>query len=262
MCTGDVCNGGSPPRSGSGKVAFIVQPNPGIASRQAVIFVGDQRVSVQQDGLLACKFVVSPTNVALAGAGGAARIVVNTLPGCLWNASSTLSWIHVIGGAHGLANGAVQLQIDPNGGAARSGTVSVAGQTVTINQADSTGSATCGSAVDITAQVRLHLSAFETIDVFGNLERQTITVTNSSGHNITGPEYLVFQGLPTSQVAVVQNPLLTTCFSPTGDTIVQMTPLGLEQGQQTGYLPLFSRQDFWDSINYKPHVLIGTPPIK
>jgi hypothetical protein len=262
VCVGDVCSGGSRSQTGPGKVTYIVQPNPGIASRQAAVFIADQRFNIQQDGLLACKFVVSPTHIAVTGAGGAARIVVNALPGCFWNASSAISWIHVTAGADGFGSMAVQLQIDPNGGAARSSNVIVAGQTVTISQPDATNAGTCGSAVEIGQQVSIYRSGFTTVDLFGNLERQTITVTNTSGRTITGPVYLVFQGLPTSQVAVVQNPSLTTCFSPAGDTIVVMTVLNLAPGQVTGYLPLFSRQDWWDGIQYTPRILIGTPPLK
>jgi hypothetical protein len=54
--------------------------------------------------------------------------------GCTWNASSTAPWITVISGSTGSGNGAVSVAIGATG-AARSGTIAVAGQTVTVEQA-------------------------------------------------------------------------------------------------------------------------------
>ncbi len=57
--------------------------------------------------------------------------------GCGWSATSAASWIVVATGASGTGNGSTTITIAPNTGAARSGTVTVAGRTYTVNQATS-----------------------------------------------------------------------------------------------------------------------------
>jgi len=58
---------------------------------------------------------------------------------CAWTAASNASWITVTGGSSGTGNGTVSYSITANTGAtARSGTITIAGQTFTVNQAGTT----------------------------------------------------------------------------------------------------------------------------
>jgi hypothetical protein len=83
----------------------------------------------------ACGFTLSTSAVAVDGNGGTAAVNVSAGSGCSWTAVSNAPFITVTAGASGTANGTVTLTVAPNtGGAARSGTVTVAGQTVTVNQ--------------------------------------------------------------------------------------------------------------------------------
>jgi hypothetical protein len=59
---------------------------------------------------------------------------VTSPAGCSWTASTNTSWIDVQGSGNGTRNGSVQLSIEANGGAARTGTATIAGHTFTINQ--------------------------------------------------------------------------------------------------------------------------------
>jgi hypothetical protein len=45
-----------------------------------------------------------------------------------------VDWISVTGGANGSGNGTVSFSVAANAGAARSGTLTIAGQTYTVNQ--------------------------------------------------------------------------------------------------------------------------------
>jgi hypothetical protein len=54
---------------------------------------------------------------------------------CTWTATSTSSWLAVVAGATGSGNGAVQVDVQANTGADRSGGVTIAGQTFTVAQA-------------------------------------------------------------------------------------------------------------------------------
>jgi uncharacterized repeat protein (TIGR01451 family) len=77
-----------------------------------------------------------PANVAVGAAGGATNVAVTSASaGCTWNAVSNASWIHVTGGASGAGSGTVNLNVDPNTtGSPRTGTLTVAGQTVSVFQ--------------------------------------------------------------------------------------------------------------------------------
>jgi uncharacterized protein (TIGR03437 family) len=63
-------------------------------------------------------------------------IQVNAGAGCAWTAVSDNSWITITNGTPGSGSGVVTYQVSPNTATAtRSGTVAIAGQTVTVNQA-------------------------------------------------------------------------------------------------------------------------------
>lgn len=82
----------------------------------------------------ACAYQLSSADFPIADAATSVAVAVNTGAGCLWSAASGSSWISVSGTS--FTNSAtVQLSIGANAsGAARSGTVTIAGQTVTVTQ--------------------------------------------------------------------------------------------------------------------------------
>ena len=55
--------------------------------------------------------------------------------GCTWVATSNAAWLTITGGTSGSGSGAVSFTVAPNTGSARSGTLTVASQTITVNQA-------------------------------------------------------------------------------------------------------------------------------
>jgi hypothetical protein len=61
-------------------------------------------------------------------------VTASAASGCNWTASSQASWIHVPDGESGTSSGAFTFTVDPNPGAARSGTLTVAGLIVVFNQ--------------------------------------------------------------------------------------------------------------------------------
>ena len=82
-----------------------------------------------------CTFQVAPSafnNVAFPA--GSLQVDVTTQAGCAWSAASNASWVTISSGAQGTGSGRVQLSAAENTGSARSGTVVIANQTVTVNQ--------------------------------------------------------------------------------------------------------------------------------
>jgi hypothetical protein len=87
---------------------------------------------------------VYPGSIAVGAAGGSQYVNVLTQPisascslGCSWSADSTVSWIVIASGSPGAGDDRFRIEIAANTGGARSGTVRVGGQTVTIAQAGS-----------------------------------------------------------------------------------------------------------------------------
>jgi hypothetical protein len=83
-----------------------------------------------------CSFTVSLTTATVPASGMSANLDVIPANGtnCNWTAISNVGWITITSGASGTGPGTVSGTIAPNTGAARTGTLTVAGQTVTINQ--------------------------------------------------------------------------------------------------------------------------------
>lgn len=87
----------------------------------------------------ACNFSLSSTGQTFGSSGGAGSVNVLTTPGCGWNAvSNAPSFITITGGASGSGGGAVTYNVAANTGAARSGTLTIAGQTYTVTQSAGT----------------------------------------------------------------------------------------------------------------------------
>jgi hypothetical protein len=71
----------------------------------------------------------------VASAASTGSISVTSITGCAWTAVSADSWITISGGATGTGNGTVSLSIAANAGSTpRTGTLTIAGQTVTVTQ--------------------------------------------------------------------------------------------------------------------------------
>ena len=80
-----------------------------------------------------CAFSVSPAATSIGPAGGTVTITVTTGSTCAWTATSNSPFITISAGAAGTGNGAVTATVAPGTGA-RSGTLTIAGQTVTVDQ--------------------------------------------------------------------------------------------------------------------------------
>jgi hypothetical protein len=88
-----------------------------------------------------CTYALSPTSDAFSAAGGANSVAVAADGGCAWTATSNASWIHVTSGDNGSGNGVVQYAVDANTSSqARTGSLTIAGQTFTVSQG---GAAAC-----------------------------------------------------------------------------------------------------------------------
>jgi Dockerin type I domain/Putative binding domain, N-terminal len=117
--------------AGSGLVTFTVDANLG-ASRTGTLTIAGQTITFNQTS--ACSYTVSPTSLNASPNGGSLSATVAADGGCAWTAASNAPFIHVTAGAAGTGNGTVTFTVDANNGPLRTGTLTIANQTVTVTQ--------------------------------------------------------------------------------------------------------------------------------
>ena len=128
---------GNPSGNGNGTVNYSVAANSGSTTRSATLTVGTATFTLTQTG--SCTFVVSPTSRGFNPSGGTATVTVTAGSGCSWTATRSGSWITITSGSSGSGNGTVNYRVSANGGSSsRTGTLTVAGQPVTITQSAAT----------------------------------------------------------------------------------------------------------------------------
>ena len=121
----------APSGVGAGTVQFTAAANSG-GARTGTITVAGQAFTVSQDA--GCGATVSPDTIAAPATGGPQSVQISTAADCSWTSTSNASWISITGGASGVGNGTAQLAIAANMGPTRTGTLTIAAMTVTVNQ--------------------------------------------------------------------------------------------------------------------------------
>ena len=135
---------------GNGEVRVQVMANPDPSPRETSISINGERAALRQDA--ACQFAVAAPSV-VGPAAGATTVTVTAVAACGWTAVSSVPWITITSAATGTGNGSVTLTIAANPSGTRTGTVVIAGQTVTVTQA-AVGSTvpTCSYSLGSTSQ--------------------------------------------------------------------------------------------------------------
>jgi hypothetical protein len=82
-----------------------------------------------------CSFAVSSTALSVAGVGGTATFTVTTGSTCAWIVTSSAGFVSITSATSQTGPGTVSISVTENTGDARTATLTVGGQTVTVNQA-------------------------------------------------------------------------------------------------------------------------------
>jgi hypothetical protein len=101
---------------------------------------------VSLPGAPSCAPSIAPPSASFTSAAGTGTVTVTAGAGCTWSASSNAAWLSITSGASGTGGGTVSYSVAANGGAARNGTLTIAGQTFTVSQSAGGGGA---SVVDV-----------------------------------------------------------------------------------------------------------------
>ncbi len=119
--------------TGSGTMAFAAAPNAS-AARSATITVAGKPFTVAQDAA-PCTYTIAPPSSVVPAAGGQGTFNVAAHAACPWTAVAGADWIAVTSGGTGDGAGTVGFSVAANPlSAARTGTITAAGQTFTITQ--------------------------------------------------------------------------------------------------------------------------------
>ncbi len=114
---------------------FFTLPATGTYSIQATSFdanrTGAYSISLVNETV--CNFSITPTSQSFPSSGGNGFTNVTTQSGCNWSAVSNAQWITTA--SNGSGNGSVGFSVNANTGVVRTGTITVAGQILTITQA-------------------------------------------------------------------------------------------------------------------------------
>ena len=167
--------------SGTGSAEFEATVNDG-GPRQGTISINGQGVTITQDGRgqpgggggTTCSISLSTASINAAAAGGTHTVVVAATSGCDWTATTNApSWLMVAPGG-GRGNGSLTLTVARNTGSARTGTVAVGDQSVTVNQA---AAPACTITIDSTSAVFSHT---------GGEGRVRVTTQDTCTWSVTG----------------------------------------------------------------------------
>jgi Viral BACON domain len=123
-------------------LASILNPMPagGIIyeARIAAVGAGGSGISNPSNNFsfpVTCTYDVTPSNRSVGVAGGSVSFSVATPPGCAWSSSMNDGWIEMAGSGVGAGSGSVTFVVGNNPSAAsRSGSVTIAGQSASVNQ--------------------------------------------------------------------------------------------------------------------------------
>jgi hypothetical protein len=114
-------------------VTYNVAANPSSAARSTSLTVAGQQFPINQAGAVqSCTLALTPSTASVGSNGASVNVSVTT--DCAWTASGAPAWVTLTNGS-GTGSGTLSFTVAANAGAARSGTITVGSQTLTINQA-------------------------------------------------------------------------------------------------------------------------------
>jgi len=119
--------------SGNGTMNYSVAANATTSIRSGTLTVAGQTITVTQNPA-PCSYTVAPTTQSMAAGAGTASATVTTTAGCTWTTVSNATWITVTTGATGTGNGSANYSVTANAGVLRTGTLTMAGRTLTVTQ--------------------------------------------------------------------------------------------------------------------------------
>ena len=121
---------------GPATLDYSVASNTGAAQRRGTVLVSDQRVDILQEAA-PCRYDVASARHQVGSAGGEVTVILTAMENCKWTAKSNAGWITDGAPAQGEGQATIRFTVGENTGGPRTGTLTVAELTVTVDQAAS-----------------------------------------------------------------------------------------------------------------------------
>lgn len=117
------------------RIAYGELDGPVYFGRYTIAYEGWRGDSDNSGDNQTCNYSLSATALTFPADGGTGQVQVNTAAACGWSAQSQADWITLTAGMSGQGSGTADFQVAPNPGRfTRTGSLTVAGQTVSITQ--------------------------------------------------------------------------------------------------------------------------------
>jgi uncharacterized protein (TIGR03437 family) len=137
--------------SGNGTVSYTVAASSSANPLTGTLTIAGQTFTVTQAGAT-CSYAIAPTSASAPAGGTTGSVTVTAPTGCAWTATSNVSWI-TVSPASGNGNGVVSYTVAASSGPlARTGTLTIAGQTFTVTQAAAATLTVSPATLSFTAQ--------------------------------------------------------------------------------------------------------------
>ncbi len=122
--------------TGNGTITYALAANTNSNQRVGTITAAGQTFTITQAGTITCTYSLDPSSGSgsFPSAGGSSNIVISTISGCAWTASSPVTWI-AFSSTNGTGNGTVAYTVAANTNTiSRSTSLTVAGLPFSLTQ--------------------------------------------------------------------------------------------------------------------------------
>ena len=181
--------------NGNTDVVYSADANTGPA-RTGTLTIADQTLTVTQAN--GCTFSLSSSSASVGAAASSGNNIqlTSSNAGCGWTASSNAGWLHPA--TSGTGSGAT-FAVDANQGPARTGTITIGGKSLTVNQADGCtySISPTGTSISIDGGSNNYLSVNCSSGCGWSATSNANWIHITSGSNGTGTGYVVYSVDPT-----------------------------------------------------------------
>jgi hypothetical protein len=185
-----ITSGGSV--TGNGTVNYSVTANSSTSARVGTLTIAGQTYTVNQAAAtVTCAYALSASSKSFSNSAGTGSVNVTTTAGCSWTAVSNDPFITITSGSSVTGNGTVNYSVAANPStSARSGTLTIAGQTYSVTQA--AGTVTCAYTLSASSQNFSNAAGTGNVNVTTTAGCSWTAVSNdpfitiTSGSSVTG----------------------------------------------------------------------------
>ncbi|MBF0537840.1 MAG: VCBS repeat-containing protein [Nitrospirae bacterium] len=173
--------------TGNGAVNYTVAKNTGTSPRTGIINIAGVPFQIVQNpsGSTCGAITLTPMSRNFAPPGGSDNITVTAGSGCSWNASTSANWIIITSGSSGAGSGSVGYNVMQNiSTTPRTGTITVGGQTFTVNQ---DASSTCGFSINPMSKQFQAYGGSDSVNITGANDCKWSVASNTSWITISSP---------------------------------------------------------------------------